>query len=223
MAEVVALTSPARRVLAALALLGPTDRLEVARLLFDGPDRRRLARLRDVLFRMPARGALVRTSRPGVLGLATPILIDVHGLRRDLAHLRDGRPQALARLPWSTELLPGWDDWWVLEERVWLHRRVIEALLGHCAASLDRPGPDGARAAVVAAERALHLAPLDEDVARWVIRAHLAVGDPATALRCLTALTDRLHRELQVGPQPATLALVVGLAPRAGADVSRGR
>jgi DNA-binding SARP family transcriptional activator len=222
----VTLSGPAQRLLAALALRGPSRRQDLARLLFGPAERRGRARLRDVLFRMPARGVLLDGARSAELALAGSVRVDVHALTQVLTQVAEGRPRALGQLPWVLDLLPGWDEDWVAEERTRLHDTVVGALLA-CSARCLREGGRSAgllveRAAVVAAERALQLAPLDEEAARAVIRAHLAAGDPALALRCLASFTERLQRELRVGPAQDTRALVAGLVAPRGVPVSRG-
>ncbi len=212
----------AQRLIALIAVRGSHTRGQAARTLFPG-SRPTLAsaRLRDLLSRNArGPGSVSGLLAPGrLLALDAAVSVDVCRLDAPTTALGSGQVEALARLPWDVELLPGWSQTWVMEERERLHRTVSHALKRCCAICLrvgDVPG------AVATAERAVSLDPLDEPAARWLIRAHLAAGDPAPALRRFQALRAALRDELGVDPEPATRQLLRCHLPATG-QVSHAR
>ena len=96
-------------------------------------------------------------------------------------------------------------DAWLLAER----RRfagVASAMLRE--AAIARLATDDARSAVELATRLVALDEYDEEAHALLIRAHVAAGNEPGARRYLTAILDRLRRELGVEPS-ATLVRAV--------------
>jgi DNA-binding SARP family transcriptional activator len=97
----------------------------------------------------------------------------------------------------ADDLLVGWYDDWVLLERERLRQlrlHALEVLSGQLLAAGNGP------AAVEAALAAVAVEPLRESAHRAVIRAHLAEGNRAEALRQRDQLRHLLRLELGVKP-----------------------
>lgn len=106
------------------------------------------------------------------------------------------------------EILPGWDDDWVVLERERFRQRVLHAYeaLAHWLVTEQRYAD-----AVEAAFAAVAIDPLRESANRALIEAHLAEGNAAEALRHFDTFASRLSIELGLDPSPAISALVQGL------------
>ncbi len=94
-----------------------------------------------------------------------------------------------------------WDEWLSAE------RRRLNTLAADTFAALGEieiAGADPA-AALKAAERALQLDPFREDAHRLVMRAMAETGHRSEALRHFQALSDRLKREFDTAPEPASI------------------
>lgn len=201
-----------QRLIALLALRGPMPRARAAVVLF--PDRLTLAaasaRLRDLLSRClrqcPALAGVLRTGQE--LALAQTVSVDRWDLGEAGAALLSGDVTALdmiGEMPAGLDLLPGWDEDWVDGERDLLRRTFSRAL---CRCSVERLRAGDVDGALIAAERAGRLDPLDEAAVRCRIRAHLRAGDAALAVRIVDNLRQVLRRELGVDPEPATEELI---------------
>jgi adenylate cyclase len=118
----------------------------------------------------------------------------------------DGRAQSLARAVelYYGELLPGYHDAWVLQEREWLAERYFQAL-DQWLAILEGVG-DWDRA-FESAQRAVRIDPLREEVYRHLMRLLASKGKPAAALRQYRELQRVLREQLGAVPDPATRAL----------------
>lgn len=202
-------TTPAvQRLVALLGLRGTQRRATVAGRLFPGQPQRAPARLRDLLWQAarsdPMLNTVIVCDGPD-LSLSPRVGVDVHELRTAVDGLRAGSPDALRRLPERIDLLAGWDEPWVVAERDALRATVGSALLDW---SQSRLGLGDPQAALVAAEHASLLDPLDEPALRCEVQAHLALGDVARALRRFDDFSRMLRTELGVSPEPLTHDLV---------------
>src|SRR5712692_1297104 len=103
------------------------------------------------------------------------------------------------------ELLPGYFDDWVLQERQWLAERYFAAL-GQLLAHLERASEF--ERALDYARRGVSADPLREEAHRDLIRLLAAVGQPAAALRQYQELERLLKEQLDATPESATRALV---------------
>jgi len=109
----------------------------------------------------------------------------------------------------TADLLPDWDDEWLLFERARYSGLRVHALEMLC----ERLTADGRYGlAVESGMLAVQADPLRESAHRAVIRAFLAEGNPAMAKHQLRALEERLGEELQMQPSLATLDLAMELA-----------
>jgi DNA-binding SARP family transcriptional activator len=112
------------------------------------------------------------------------------------------------------ELLESWDqDWCVRERDRWhlMHLDLLDRLVDHCldACALDR--------GLAHANRLLDLDPVRETTHRRLMRLHIAAGDRTSALRQYRRCVQALAAELDIGPDPETVALHRRI--RAGAPV----
>ncbi|MER7582091.1 BTAD domain-containing putative transcriptional regulator [Kitasatospora sp. NPDC097691] len=202
----------ARRILTMLALRGPVARAAVSCTLWPEADEGAAAgRLRTALWRLSAGQRLVET-RGEVLVLAAAVRVDVKRMLTAAQALRDSAeavepPVAL----FTQDLLPNWyEDWLVVErERV---RQVRLHALETLSARMSRQkrhveAVDAALVAVLAE-------PLRESSHRAVIRAHLAEGNVAEAVRQYETCRAALREQLGVEPS-AELAGLLPLRSRA--------
>jgi DNA-binding SARP family transcriptional activator len=182
----IAVPRSAQRLLAFLALHPhPLRRAHVAGSLWlDSPEERAYASLRSALWRLQAAGADVVELRDAQLGLAASVRVDHREAACLSRALLDGRAidlQAVA--DWATlagELLPDWDEDWVIVEREH-HRQLslqaMEALSERMLSAGTLPQALEVALAVFARE------PLRETAHRLMIRVHLADGNVFEAIR----------------------------------------
>jgi DNA-binding SARP family transcriptional activator len=216
----VPLPNGARRLVVYLALAGPCARADVAGTLWpEVRDEQALACLRSTLWRLGrlAPGAVV--IRGASLAIGPAVDVDVRSVRA-AARLSVGADEAAAdRVHVSqfldlvrAELLPGWDDEWVVFERESLRQSGLHALEA-LARKLSRRGYHAA--ALQAALSAVAVEPLRESGYREAARIHLAEGNLIEAQRQFEACRRILQRELDVSPSPE-FAELVRLLPSAG-------
>jgi DNA-binding SARP family transcriptional activator len=115
------------------------------------------------------------------------------------------------------ELLESWgQDWCARDRDRWrlMHLALLDRLVDHC---VDAGAPDRG---LSHATRLLELDPARESTHRRLMRLHLAAGDRAAALRQYGRCVQALAAELDVGPDPETVALHRRI--KAGAPVAAG-
>lgn len=204
-----------QRLVALLGLTDLTGRGQVASVLWpDSTDEHALGSLRRAVRQC-------RTRSPGVL-VADRLTVALDpGVRVDVDDLR--RAAGLTRLPMSDavarelldslrgpELLPGWFDDRVVEERAALDHLRVEALERIAAHGLRQ----GDHALVVDASGiASTIEPLRESVRELAIRAHLGRGDVAHAAHELQRYAVVLEDELGIEPSDRIRALLEPSAP----------
>jgi DNA-binding SARP family transcriptional activator len=209
-----------QRLLALLALRGPSPRSTVARLLWpDHPMAEAKALLRKSLWRSGQIGNGLFRVESHQLSLGSGLTVDTWALERTARQLTDGivhevpSAQACAELVEAGDLLDGWYDDWVSEERERfsaLRLRALEALA-------DKRFAQGRFSeALTAAEAAARLDPLRDGPALIVIRVHLAEGNPVLAVRYFDDYRARLLRELGVEPDPSVGELILPYHPASG-------
>jgi DNA-binding SARP family transcriptional activator len=220
--QVIVAGSGAQRLLAYLAVRAASVRRNhVAETLWLlSPGTRAASNLRAVLCRLPRPQGrpLVETSATH-LRLADHVIVDlalaqheIRAARSGLDGMRDGteRPELL-----TEDLLPSWDDDWLLVERE-RHRQLRLHALENLAVRLCRQGRhDEALSAALAAVAG---EPLRESAHRKVIEVHLAEGNAAEALRQYERFRRLLRDELGLSPSEAIRRL---LAPCLGRPVDR--
>ena len=201
----------ARRVLAYLALTSTRTndidrRLLTERLWPDSPGDRSAASLRTALWRIRREGAEIVRAGGGRVSLGENVSVDVHKFQCLVARLlsTDTPPprEELHTLTEAVDLLPGWDEDWLVLAREQLRQKRLSAL--ECTArQLSERGSHlpaiELMLGVVAAE------PLRESAHAMLIDAHLRQGNTADASSHLLSFARELWHELSVYPSPELL------------------
>ncbi|WP_157728662.1 AfsR/SARP family transcriptional regulator [Actinopolymorpha singaporensis] len=210
-----------QRLLARLALNeGVEDRGVLAGALWpEHAGARAQANLRGAVWRLPA--ALHRRLRlgAGMLAFDDGWDVDLHASERlagaaapDLSRRPDGLP---ASSVFRHDLLPDWDEPWLL-----LHRERYRQLRLHALENLARQHLDANRPfdAADCALLAIASEPLRESAQRLLVRSHLAAGNRAAALASYERFRRLLADELGVVPGPELTDLVRGVGHVRPAD-----
>ncbi|WP_329407437.1 SARP family transcriptional regulator [Streptomyces sp. NBC_00704] len=160
--------------------------------------------LRTALWKLPRAEPPLVDCRGDSLQIAPALHVDVHLLvGTALAVVRGCGPPPDALSPpgplLGEDLLPGWDEEWVLVERERLRQLRLHALdaLAEALVRQDRPA-----LALEAAWASVRAEPLRESAHRAVVSAHLAEGNLSEAVRHYRAFRRLLREELGVEPSP---------------------
>jgi DNA-binding SARP family transcriptional activator len=199
----VALPTPARRLLAFLALRDqPLLRDYVAETLWIDATRDHAAgSMRSALFTVRRACPDAVEASNGRLVVGPSLVIDVReavtSARRLLSPSDEPCHIDPRGLPFSGDILPDWYDDWVVIERERFRELRVHALEAVCArlTSVGRFG-EAMEAGLAAAKGE----PLRESAHRAVIGVHLAEGNRAQALAEYRHFRDRLERELGIAP-----------------------
>jgi DNA-binding SARP family transcriptional activator len=209
-----ALSLGAQRLLALLALRDrPLPRAQAAGTLWpDAEEERAAANLRSTLWRVRRSGLRLPACSGNLLSLGPGVDVDLHAAlaasRVLLASAAGAENLILAdpgTLEMSGDLLPDWDDDWVLLERERFRQIRLHALERRCEllmASGRLTDAIEAGLAVLAAE------PLRESAHLVLIRAHLAEGNRFEALRQFERYRHLMHSELGLAPSVEIAELV---------------
>jgi DNA-binding SARP family transcriptional activator len=220
-----------QRLLAFLAISGrPIARSRVAgQLWLDVPEWRALGNLRTALWRLRRVPCRVVRAMDERLSLDPKVQVDVVELTELSSQMLTGPDgAALARLPQlvaAGEILPGWEDEWLVVERERFRERRIQALERACEILMERGDPAGAAQAGLAA---IEAEPFRETARRLLIRVHLREGNHAAALRTYLAYRSLVENELGIEPSDLMEELVADVRsharsrPRGDAGVIRG-
>ena len=214
----VALPTHAKRVLVYLAVSSRAQagcsRLLLADQLWSESDGERAqASLRTALWRIRQVDRRLLAVEQDSVRLGDAVQVDLHGALdqagRLLQHNTVLRAGDTAIPPLSSELLPGWDEDWLLLERERVHQLQLHAL-DTLAARLRRQGRYSE--AVNAALTSITIDPLRESARRELIAAHVAEGNLAAAHGQFDDYATALWAELRLRPSPglATLLTAVG-------------
>lgn len=192
---------PGRRLIAFLAVHGEpvTRALAAGRLWPDLPESQARANLRRALWQVPVDWI---TTLDGAITLDAAV--DLAAARAIAIRCLHGHPPSLREIVvLSHDLLPGWEEEWVIAPQENYRILRVQALESACR-TLARAGRHTlavqAGAAAVAAE------PLCESATDALIEAHLRQGNRYAAMRCFRALSLALERELGVAPDPELAA-----------------
>jgi DNA-binding SARP family transcriptional activator len=214
----VSLPLHARRVLAYLSLdkMGAPDcdrGVLADRLWADVPYDRSRASLRTALWRIRCAATELVTGDVNRLALGESVSVDVHNFRRQAEDLLNEalpwRPEQCRFMGRTAELLPGWDEDWLLLAREQLRQLRLHALEASAARlqALGRyPEAIDVMLAVIADE------PLRESAHAALIDAHLRQGNVCEARRQFVIMARLLWSELRIRPA-ADLTRKVGLEP----------
>jgi len=193
----------AERVLTYLALAGrPVARTRLTGVLWEeGSGQGAAKSLRSTLWRIRRAGADFVLARDDRLRLHPDVTVDVTDLMdlaKRLIHQPD--PDALSRLPFlvqCVELLPDWDDEWVVADRERYRLLRLEALERAASALVERSCFGDALVAALAAAQA---DPLRESARRLVVQVRIAQGNAAEAIRSYREYQALLRREFDLEP-----------------------
>lgn len=197
-----------QRLIAYLAIQGPALRSDIASALWsDTTDNSALACLRTTIWRANKimRGLVINCR--GLLALADFVDSDVqHFAAEARAQLSEAAEPKISILEiGACDLLPGWDDDWVVFERDRLKQLQLH-MMEAMAKSLSLRGDYGV--ALDIALRAVRTDPLRESARRVVINIHLAEGNLIEALREYKRFHREVTSELGVPPSTALSQLV---------------
>jgi DNA-binding SARP family transcriptional activator len=208
----VVLPMNAQRVLGYLVVTGAQARRDVlAGHLWGGsPQSRAQANLRTALWRIRQVSCRLVDCRRDVVSLTEEVDVDYARVTARAHGLVDSESAPLELLSTTPrmlegDLLPGWDEDWLLVDRE-RHRQLrmhaLEALSRHLAAR----GEYGR--AVDAAYAAIAIEPLYESAQAALIQAHLAEGNRTEALRQFTAFRRMLLADAGLEPSLSLVTLV---------------
>lgn len=211
--RVVELSHGMERVVAFLGInRSPISRTRLAAALWpDVADYRASGDLRSALWRLRRLAGVIRNHDSRV-GLDPEIAVDVADLVALSHSLVDApTPSALKRLPdlvLGHEILPGWDEEWLVVERERFHLQRLRAL----ERSAEHLLTQGAHAAALdAALACVASEPYRESAHRLVIRIHLAEGNNAEAYRAFGRYSGLVEEELGIAPSPLLAELIAPL------------
>lgn len=193
-----------RRLLAFVAFRpGRVERSYAAGLLWPfGDDARASSNLRSALWRLRRAGIDVLAADKWSLWLDPDVPVDLRQTADWAGRLIHGTDlevdRTLAELPGDAlNLLPGWQDDWVIIERERIRQRVLHAL----EALSRRLSAEGRYAdAIDVAFRAVADEPLRESAQRVLMEAYLAQGNQVEASRLYTDYAALVRAELGVAP-----------------------
>lgn len=220
----VAVPHGVQRLLAFLAVAGcPVPRSRVAgQLWLDVTEQRALGNLRSALWRLKGiPRAVVRTLDERLM-LHPDIRVDVDELT-DLSDRMLHSPDAavlggVLRLVAAGDILPSWEDEWLIVERERFRELRLRAL-ERAGEALMTAGDYAAAArvglAAVAAE------PFRESAQRLLVRVHLSEGNRAAALRSYRTYRRLIGRELGIEPSELMTRLVANLPCSAPESATR--
>lgn len=190
-----------QRLIALLAVNGTMQRSTAARLLWpEGSDAQASNCLRGTICQVSKAFPDLLIADSGKLGVADDVDVDLRAIRGQLdgwANVAGSAAAARIQLLSRCELLPGWYDDWVLEAQdEWRIMRVdaLQQLACHLLEHGDTHG------AVEAASSVMGIDPLDEEAQQLILRAHLAEGNRALALRGYADFNSRYLSELGLPP-----------------------
>lgn len=213
----VAVPHGVQRLLAFLAIAArPVARSRVAgQLWLDVPEWRALGNLRSALWRLRRISQPIVRSIDDRLVLDSEVAVDLVELTQLTSTLAaDPDPNSLARLPQvvaATDVLPGWEDEWIIVERERFRELRLHALERASEALLAGGNHS---AAVQAALAAITAEPFRDSAQRLLMQAYLNEGNAAAALRTYHAFRELMQVELGLEPSDAMAQLVAGLERR---------
>ncbi|MGY1679342.1 AfsR/SARP family transcriptional regulator [Geodermatophilus sp. SYSU D01176] len=216
-----------KRMLVFVALhRGDVSRRALAGTLWPECDAVRAAgNLRSALWRLRGAGVDLVDADPCTLRLRAGTVVDLQVLSDWATRLTEGRAgeDDLRTGGWRTsppDLLPGWDEDWVVFERERLRQRQVHGLEALCRLLVRaRRYAEAVEAGLAAVE----VDPLRESARHVLCEAHLAEGNPAEAVRAFETYRRLLGRELGVRPGRGLAALVATQSRRRAVDLPRPR
>lgn len=217
-----------RRLIALVALHGgPVQRRVAAGTLWPiGDDARATGNLRSALWRLKSGGFDLVVADQRSLHMREDATVDVQVVSDWSVRLLEGRPREedLRAAAWrccSAELLPGWQEEWVVFQRERLRQRSLHGL-----EALSRVLVRAGRymEAVDVALTTVAIDRLRETAQRALVEALLAAGDLPAARRCYETYRSMLALELGLRPREDLTALLeahTGSVAQAGPQPDR--
>jgi DNA-binding SARP family transcriptional activator len=191
----------ARRLLSLLALESSfAPRTTIAGTLWsEVPGDTASSRLRTTLWRVRRAAPAVIESRNDLLALASSVDVDVHRARDyvRLLEQRAHRPHADDIRLLGRELLPDWDEDWLIINRERCRQDRLHALEFLTRWYLQQRRHSDAIAAALAA---VAIEPLRETAQTALVQAHLAEGNASEAVRQYNVYRSVLRDELGLAP-----------------------
>ncbi|MDO5499476.1 MAG: BTAD domain-containing putative transcriptional regulator [Propionibacteriaceae bacterium] len=192
-----------QRLIALLALRGPTSRVQLRQLLWPSSTPSRAANsLRVALWHISHTFPELLADVHDPISLSADVTVDVHELFRLIDRVESGQDPLTHAEPLrllAAELLPDWYDEWIVAEQERLRARLLRALERladeHLATGDYRQALDCAHGAV-------QLDPLSETSHQLLIECHIGAGNYVIAHRTFNRYRDRMMRELDVEPSP---------------------
>lgn len=221
------LSAGLEHLVAFLALRGaPVPRRRLAGVLWpETLDGNAAASLRSALWRVHRAAGRLVIAEDTAVALSSSVWVDTRALVARSREVIETRwPPVPSTLPDPVELkadlLPGWTDDWVLVERERLRQLRLHALEQlselHLAAGRTAHAIEAAFAAVAGE-------PLRETAQRCLIRAYIAEGNYASAIRTYHAYRRLLLTELRTEPSPQLIGLAATLECTSAAPTSPSR
>jgi DNA-binding SARP family transcriptional activator len=208
----------AQRVLAYLAVVAAEARRDslAGQLWGLSTEARAHANLRTALWRIRQASPRLVAARRDEVRLGGEVTVDYAETQEQAYRLVNGAPVSERGLVrpgqlLEADLLPGWDEDWLVIDRE-RHRQLRLHALEALSRQLATAGDYGR--AIDAAYAAIAVEPLLESARAALIEAHLAEGNRAEALRQYRAFRRLLHDETGLAPS-AVLTAAVGLTPYA--------
>ena len=211
-----------QRLAALVALMGTRPRTHLAGTLWpDTTEERALSSLRASVLRLKRLAPGLAEASRWTVGLGRGVRVDAHRLlasvsRADAGALDD--PDVVSLILQGGEVLPGWNDDWLIYERERLHQLRIRALDRIARQALEH---GDLAVALDAAREALVAEPLLESAVSVAVRAHLLDGNRSAAVRAFQLYRSRLAQDLGMAPSAELVDLVEPLSPIAGGDRER--
>ncbi|MET7296679.1 BTAD domain-containing putative transcriptional regulator [Streptomyces griseoloalbus] len=203
--DMVELCRNGQRLLAFMGLRGRVSRTVLAGTLWpEATEEHARGSLRTTLWKLPRGKPSLIGCWGDSLSISPTLCVDVHVLTRTaLDVVEDSGPPSRTRPPLGLltgeDLLPGWDEDWVLVERERLRQLRLHALDTLAEALIRQGRPALGMEAAWAGVRA---EPLRESAHRAIVSAHLAEGNVGEAVRHYDAFRRLLNQELGVAPSP---------------------
>ncbi|GAB2603541.1 hypothetical protein GCM10027269_69260 [Kribbella endophytica] len=180
------------------------DRRTIARTLWpDLSDRLASSRLRTALWRLRSSGLGLLTANRSAVVLDPSIRVDVQVACAWAGRLIDGSATTEDLRWWHAdrevfELLPGWQDEWVVFDRERVRQRMLHGLEALSTRLIEE---DRAPEAVEPALAAVRVEPLRESAQRTLAQVHLHEGNIVEARRAYDRYRRLLHHEIGLEPR----------------------
>jgi DNA-binding SARP family transcriptional activator len=172
----------------------------------DCSEERSHANLRSAIWRLHRPGHELVQSIGSNVRLSPEITVDLHEAAAAAGRVSAGQDaDTVAEVGLETDLLPDWDEVWILAERERLRQLRLHALETVCR-RLTAAGRYGE--AVQAGLAAVRGEPLRESAQRALIAVHLAEGNDCEALRQYRSFDRLISTELGLEPSPRMVEMV---------------